>query len=200
MLASYLTVGCIIVSSAFSESISNKYSHPLLRSINTIDKDKEIHIWIYFHDKGISSEDDIQNSLIDIQNNMNPKTKLRRTKTRGKILVDEHDLPVHTDYINQVLKIGGVLRTRSKWLNAISISIPIELVQSINKLHFVKSIDMVLGGKRIEPEVEAMFPYKSSLISTIFKPGKDLPNTFSPKTAGVTLLIFILLGIKVYHI
>ena len=162
MLVSYLTVGFIIVSSAFSESIANKYSHPILRSINTFDKDKEIHIWIYFHDKGISSEDDIQNTLIHLQDDMNPKTKLRRAKTRGEILVDERDLPVHTDYIDQVLKIGGVLRTRSKWLNAISISIPLELVQNINKLHFVKSIDMVLGGKRIEPEVEAMSVDKTS--------------------------------------
>ena len=89
--------------------------------------------------------------------NLTEKTKQRRSKTRGSILVDERDIPVHDEYIEQIRNSGLSIRTTSKWLNAVSVSGPIDQLYRIGTSTFIKKIDPVLGGKRKDPVQKSLF-------------------------------------------
>lgn len=45
---------------------------------------------------------------------------IERRKKRN-IAINETDLPISSDYINQIKKVGGVVVTKSKWLNTVSV-------------------------------------------------------------------------------
>ena len=63
-------------------------------------------------------------------------------RTKHRIPIDVHDLPVNESYINQVLQINGVvLKSKSKWLNQIVVSVPNDsTLVAIQHLDFVKSL------------------------------------------------------------
>ena len=109
---------------------------------------EEVHAWIYFKDKGFQSQAEIVETINRFIHNLDPKTKYRRAKVRGEVLADFRDLEVYSSYIEVVLQIGVVLRTTSRWLNAVSISGPCEVLRTISKFEFVSAIRPVLAGKR----------------------------------------------------
>ena len=58
--------------------------------------------WIYFTDKGLETEADLEVALHLSLDNLNERTKQRRSKTRGPKMVDNRDIPVSPDYIDEI--------------------------------------------------------------------------------------------------
>ncbi len=111
--------------------------------------ENKIHVWVLFKDKGLTEiESDTLLSKLELQ--MDNRVKYRRGKTRGAFIVDEKDIPVNQIYIQQIVDLGGTIRTKSKWLNAVSISATKETIYLINELNCVKKIHPVFAGKRKE--------------------------------------------------
>lgn len=130
----------------------NKVSYNLDNYLGQNMSEPTVNIWIYFVDKNIS---DMESELTRIENSLSTKTKLRRNKTRSSSIVDIRDIPVSEIYISDVLDIGGELRTTSKWLNAISVSVQPDIINELAELSFIDKIDLVFRGKRIEAETTA---------------------------------------------
>ena len=124
---------------------SNNISNYLEEIIKNKTSSMQINIWIYFVDKGkINIEQEIQKLMVEA----NQDQIKRRLKVKNNIF-DFRDIPLYQPYINNLLKNSKItLRTQSKWLNAISISLPIYLINEISQNNFVKKIDLVKSGKR----------------------------------------------------
>ena len=75
---------------------------------------------------------------------MPARVKYRRLIRTGRWKADFTDLSVHSNYIDQVLQIGGHLRSQSRWLNAIGLEASLQQILQIEKLPFVRSITPIL--------------------------------------------------------
>jgi hypothetical protein len=114
--------------------------------------DKPLNIWIFFdskfspHSQQTRKRETLMNNILS---QLHDNAKRRRAKINAEI-VDETDLPVPSEYINEVLKIGVIHRTTSTWLNAISCTLtkPFEQLEAISRLPFVTHIDIVHSLKR----------------------------------------------------
>ncbi|MBQ34348.1 MAG: hypothetical protein CMG32_05845 [Candidatus Marinimicrobia bacterium] len=122
-------------------------------------------VWIFFNDKteGESTPDNVFQKVLD---NLDDRARMRRSKVRHFSLVDNRDIPVSTKYIEEVRSSGILIRTVSKWLNAVSVSGTIEQLRSISGFPFVKKIDPVYGGKRKSP-------VQRSLLKSSTEPGRS---------------------------
>jgi subtilisin family serine protease len=121
--------------------------------------------------------------------NLNKRTKQRRSKTRGPKLVDNRDIPVSPDYIDEIKYTGVTIRTVSKWLNAVSVSGTIEQLRSISDFPFVKKIDPVYGGKRKSPVQRSLLKSSTELGRSDYGPSYDQLdqiNVIAAHEAGYT--------------
>ncbi|NOY88894.1 MAG: S8 family serine peptidase [FCB group bacterium] len=105
---------------------------------------KTAKIWVFFTDKGVFNDADfaVQASRIYLS-----KKVLKRRHKVNKDKVVFADLPVVDSYVKAVEKMGGKLRRVSKWLNAASYEIPLDLLDKVSNLPFVASIKPVAGFK-----------------------------------------------------
>jgi serine protease AprX len=82
--------------------------------------------WVFFTDKGMSRTTDLAAALQQVERTYNRRALERRalrgsTAARGGHLVDEHDLPIHAPYMEEVLATGVTLHNNLHWLNAITV-------------------------------------------------------------------------------
>ncbi|UCE62156.1 MAG: S8 family serine peptidase [Phycisphaerales bacterium] len=111
-----------------------------------------VKAWVFFRDKGISSWGEYEASVIRVSSTYNRRAVERRARRRTLPgLFDEHDLPVVPAYIAEVEATGAQVHVRSRWLNAVSIFATEQQVERINTLPFVKSLELVRRGRRVEP-------------------------------------------------
>ena len=122
-------------------------------------------VWVFFNDKteSDSTPDNVFQKALD---NLDNRTRTRRSKVRHFSLVDNRDIPVPTEYTEKVRSTGVLIRTVSKWLNAVSVSGTLEQLRSISGFPFVKKIDPVYGGKRKSP-------VQKSLLKSSTEPGRS---------------------------
>ena len=108
-------------------------------------------MWIYFTDKDNSD----QNITLD------DKAIQRRLKV--DIKDTWYDRPVAQSYIAVMEEMGAVIHNKSRWLNAVSITIERENINEISALNFVKKINPVAiyKNKRIENQNTQYFRSKS---------------------------------------
>jgi subtilisin family serine protease len=111
--------------------------------------------WIFFTDKN--------NVEFDPYEYFDTKAILRR-KELNLVLFDTTDLPVRNDYIKQIKKITGKIKSVSRWFNAVSVYASANELEAIDKLDFVKKIipvspesqpvaysnDFILSGPKME--------------------------------------------------
>jgi serine protease AprX len=121
--------------------------------------DGAIKIWVYFTDKGVTSDQAFQQKAQLVQNTMTPKALARRAKN-GAQAVRFNDLPVYNNYIEQIEGYGLKLRRVSKWLNAASFETSIDKIDLIKNLTFIKKIEPVATYKRGEPPQPVSDPGK----------------------------------------
>lgn len=113
-------------------------------------------IWIYFTDKGFSSQPKFEQALQQVRENLPERTLIRRRKVKENSgLVHFQDIPVDTNYISAVLAIDGVIRKRtvSRWFNAATVEATPRAIRRIANLPFVRSIKYVERGVLREPKI-----------------------------------------------
>jgi len=144
--------------------------------------------WIFFNDKteGESTSENVFQKALD---NLDKRTRMRRSKVRHFSLVDNRDIPVSLDYIDEIKYMGVTIRTVSKWLNAVSVSGTIEQLRSISDFPFVKKIDPVYGGKRKSPVQRSLLKSSTELGRSDYGPSYDQLdqiNVIAAHEAGYT--------------
>ncbi len=93
--------------------------------------------WIQFFDKDGSGF-----SINAPEAFLSPRALARRA--RQNIPIDYRDLPLNPDYIRQVRALGATVHSRSKWFNAVTVSVPNSAVLGqILQLPFVKNSQRV---------------------------------------------------------
>jgi serine protease AprX len=131
--------------------ISERFS----RHLSGLEPQEEVKVWVFFTDKGFVDAKSFQSAIAKSSSALTLRAAKRRAKTRKESLVDFHDLPVNQAYIDRVVDFHAKLRHRSRWLNAASFEVPVNELDRISKLSFVRSIKPVLAGKRKPIKIEA---------------------------------------------
>jgi len=98
------------------------------------------NVWVFFKDKDKSQQ----------KSPVSPRAELRRRKAGFRD--SEGDRPVSGDYIREVERLGGTLRTTFRWGNAASFSVNPSRLSEISALPFVKSVSPV--GTYINKKVD----------------------------------------------
>lgn len=130
--------GCILLALLFMFS-----SHPVTHS-QTATK-----YWVYFTDKGPPSE---LNRALSTSNSgssplsavLQPRSLARRSKVlpSGK-LIEEGDLPLFQPYVDAVAAIGGIIRVKTRWMNAASFILTQGQLSRVSSLPFVRGVEQV---------------------------------------------------------
>ncbi len=110
---------------------------------------KHLKIWVYFPDKGISSQAEMKKGLYEARQNLKERCLWRRSKVRKEEnLVDLCDLPLFSPYRERVKPLVKKIRTESRWLNALSAEATPSQILSLAARGFVSKIDLVLSFQR----------------------------------------------------
>jgi len=126
------------ISSNVSPIISSEIREYINSSMNST-----IKIWVFLVDKGIPSEVDYRLGTIEI----NKHAQKRRMK-HGIDNVIYADLPIYAEYVNQIVSTGAKLKRKSKWLNAVSLTVDKNKLCDIADFRFVKYIKLVARFRR----------------------------------------------------
>jgi subtilisin family serine protease len=111
--------------------------------------------WVFFADKNLNSNQRAQ-AVAQVAATYNPRAAARRllrgdaAKRAGQVF-DERDLPVAQLYLDAVTQTGARPVASSCWLNAVSVQATPDQLQQIAALPFVRHVQPVARGRRIEP-------------------------------------------------
>jgi serine protease AprX len=96
----------------------------------------QYRVWVYFDEKSKSKVADLDPVAIKrrIKHNIHSVTK--------------YDYDIKKDYIKKLIEIGAEIKNQSRWLNAVSLIVNINELELIQKLSFVKKIEVVRQHKK----------------------------------------------------
>jgi hypothetical protein len=100
-------------------------------------------VWVLFADKGFSTTSDQRRAIDQYQTQMSNRAKHRRKSRAPLRRPDFTDLSVESRYIEAVLRLGGKLRSKSRWLNGIGLEATAQEIREITRLSFVRAIDPI---------------------------------------------------------
>lgn len=118
--------------------------------------------WVYLTDKQFSKY------TIEIPQDFLSSKAIDR-RLRNNIAINQTDLPVSSFYVSQIEALGANIITKSRWLNALSITVSNpEILDQIKELPFVKSVQVVKKYKSIKEDIlmhhdDLRFEYKTDL-------------------------------------
>jgi serine protease AprX len=107
-----------------------------------------VRVWVYFTDKGLLDDTQLESALAAEERALTPRCAWRRAKTMTGRRVSFEDLPVSQTHVQRISASGGRLRQVSRWLNAASIEIAAERVPELAGLDFVRAVTPVAAFKR----------------------------------------------------
>ena len=107
------------------------------------DTHEKLKVWVLFADKGISTDEQLQTALGAYEAQMSTRSKHRRLRRAHHPFPDFTDISVPSHYTDAVLKVGGQLRAKSRWLNAISLEATSAEIAKIAHLPFVRAIEPI---------------------------------------------------------
>ena len=134
----------LILFAASSPTIANP--NPYLKisaSIRFRPPSETLKVWVLFADKGILTRVDLQRALDQYQTQMSNRAKYRRGFRARLSRPDFTDLPIESRYIEAVLRSGGKLRSKSRWLNGIGLEATVQEIRTIALLPYVRAIDPI---------------------------------------------------------
>jgi subtilisin family serine protease len=163
----------IFASVAIFAQSESKLSVQLKNVLMSKQSNDKVLVWIFMKDKGSSTNYFLSNpELVVSQKSLN-----RRSKVLSKSsLISFHDIPVNTDYINELLTNGFEIKNKSRWLNGVSGYIESSKLNQLSELSFIKSIDIVRGFKNDEIKNENTNPIFTDNQLT---KNPDQPNSFN---------------------
>lgn len=154
MIKSTILSAILLLVATFSLAQNNsKFSSILEQQIQKQSPSEELTVWIYFTDKGAN----LDQKLATAAQNIGARAMERRKRSlKDKPLVTHYDIPVTSEYLQQITPFLSKLRHQSKWLNAVSAQVTPSQLTAIADFDFVKKIDKVRKGKRDEAEYTNM--------------------------------------------
>jgi subtilisin family serine protease len=105
--------------------------------------DETLKVWVSFIDKGFATQSDLRRAIEQYQTQMSNRAKHRRAFRAQLSFPDFTDLPIESRYIEAVLRVGGQLRSTSRWLNAIGLEATTQEIDAIALLPCVRAIDPI---------------------------------------------------------
>lgn len=133
-----------------AQSPVDKLTPNLKLKLNETNDNQEVLVWVYFKDKGLNKDAYFNNPLSVVSE----KSLKRRAKVLPENgLITFEDLPLNSNYINEVKNSGLKFRHSSKWLNAVSGYVKKDLIGNLASLPFIKKIDMVFSLKKPEETI-----------------------------------------------
>lgn len=109
-------------------------------------------VWVFFTDKAVMSDVAYQDALAEVADGYPARAIRRRTLRRTSPgLFDHRDLPLAEPYVDAVLDTGATLRTRSTWLNAVSVEAARSQIEAVAAMPFVRRILPLARSARVEP-------------------------------------------------
>lgn len=131
-----------------------KWSALFADRLQKVKPGQKLKVWVFFTDKGLAGRTEVQRALSRPEKLLTRRALRRRAKLGRRRLVNFADLPVYEPYVREVLATGARLRTRSRWLNAVSLwATPRQVVQIANE-PFVARMRLVAGAKPSRPRVQ----------------------------------------------
>ncbi|MFN3821253.1 MAG: hypothetical protein ACK4OO_02875, partial [bacterium] len=133
-MAIIIALGLVLAFNAFCQTLGeNRADFPSQPSL----------WWVFFTDRGPNEKERVDS----LTREWNVKSRERRRKNGSD--VSEDDLPVWRDYMAAVRSAGARIRGESRWLNALSVEAPQEVLIAISNMPFVREISSV---KRMIPQ------------------------------------------------
>ncbi len=119
-----------------------------------IPADSTIALWVFFTDKGFTDQSGFEKARASYPHLLTARS-LQRRRLRGLIPpeIQLSDIPVNAEYVRQIMSVPGVkkLRTRTRWLDGISVDVSPAAVSQIAQLSFVRKIQIVRSSKYQPP-------------------------------------------------
>lgn len=156
---SVLLWGFLLLPAAQGQIVVPKRTPVIAQELQTrlasMPDDSLVQVWVFFTDKGFTSRQGFSRRLAEASSTITARAMSRRQR-RGSIrpLVGFEDLPVASDYVDNLRAIAGVhrLRTVSRWLNAASFSMSPGGIAAVARLPYVRNIRRVRVLHRRLPE------------------------------------------------
>ncbi|MAE69600.1 MAG: hypothetical protein CME06_03920 [Gemmatimonadetes bacterium] len=114
---------------------------------------EQLRLWVFLGDKG-AAESDVDTAINRARSRLSARCLDRRARrARGlSRLVGRADIPVDGGYVRAIERLGARVRHRSRWLNAISVEIDSDRVESLALLPFVREVRPVANHRWHEAE------------------------------------------------
>jgi subtilisin family serine protease len=133
--------------------VKGKLDQKTAEFIESIPTDSLSSYWIFFKDKALLKQENIEKALKENIYKF-PERTLRRRELRGSgTVADFFDLPVYQIYIDSLKMAGVKIRAVSRWLNAVSISVSKKDLDKISEFSFVQKIQKVVTFHKALPEI-----------------------------------------------
>jgi serine protease AprX len=117
---------------------------PALARLIQSQPDSPVVAWVYFTDRSGAELDPV---AFDKVKSSWPARVFERRSSRGtKHGVQVSDLPVHAAYVHALEARGARVRGASRWLNAVSVTMPGKLAADVARLPFVARVERVAVG------------------------------------------------------
>jgi len=165
----------LIITFVLMISITGFAQHPVDKNTNALDvvlndaaENEEVHIWVFFTDKG--------NNLAEYYSNptmvVSEKSLQRRSKVLdANLLISLTDLPLNENYISELQNSGFKVKHRTKWLNGVSGWATKQVIEELNNLSIVKEMDIVHKYKTDYSVEEKLIENPSLNNENLSKPG-----------------------------
>lgn len=136
-----------------AEPSGSSRTHPAIaRQLAEQPEDVPVKAWILFTDKGLEGAPAVAEAATRLGRTYHPRALERRQRRRTLPgLFDVHDLPVSPLYVDAVKATGARVHVVSRWVNGVSARVTRRQVAEIERLPFVKIIQPVRWGRRVEP-------------------------------------------------
>jgi len=108
----------------------------------------EYRYWVFFKDKGKFKPVEILLPASDAYETAKSELTEKAIWRRSKVLSEDRiinydDIPVNSEYINEIKKIGLTPHAISKWMNAVSVTAKKDKLDKVKRLGFVDKIEGV---------------------------------------------------------
>ena len=137
----FITILLMLMSvSIFAQSNFNK-TLPLLNDVlNSGSDNDEFLVWVFFNDKG----ENLSSYFANPKSVVSEKSLKRRVKVLpSNELISNMDLPVNSEYIENIVNLGFKVKQKSKWFNGASGYATKSEIGLISQLSSVKNLDLV---------------------------------------------------------
>ncbi len=119
---------------------TEKISSRVFQKLGNLENNNKVLVWVFFADKGNGIDKFFANPyLILSERSVERRAKLN-SFSKG---IDILDVPVNNLYINELTNLGIVIKQKSRWFNSVSCYVDAQQLSLLNKLNFVKNVDLV---------------------------------------------------------